>query len=146
LFPAVSPTVAQYVVTHMKTQMASTKHQTHAKLTIKDGQTTCHTSLAQAQQADAEQANRHKHPKKHKYKHQPGARAALSRVETRKTNEGQKHHSPPHQIASEQNSNTDQILKINKKGKLMPSTPSSVRITMRPMRAHTVTPSTACVP
>ena len=59
----------QYVVTHMKTQMASTKQQIHAKLAIKDGQTTCHISLAQAQQADAEQANRHKHPKKHKHKH-----------------------------------------------------------------------------
>jgi hypothetical protein len=46
----------------------------------------------------------------------PGAHAALSRIETRKTNEGQKSYSPPRQIASEQNSSTDQI--HNKKAKL----------------------------
>ena len=53
----------------MKTQMASTKQQIHAKLAMKYGQTSCRTGLVQAQQADAEQVKRHKHPKKHKHKH-----------------------------------------------------------------------------
>ena len=97
----------QYVVTHMKTQMASTKHQIHTKLVMKNGQTTSHTSLAQAQQADAEQVKRQ--TPQEAQAQAPGARATLSRVETRKTNEGGHAISHFTQIDSKQNSSTDQI-------------------------------------
>ena len=54
----------------MKTQMAGTKHRILAKLAMKNGQTTSHMSLAQAQQTDAKHIKRYRRHKKHKHQHQ----------------------------------------------------------------------------